>query len=69
MGMGIITRDHEGRVVAAWCATKTDVSDPASAEALAAWNVAVLSHRLGLRKVIAEGDALEVVNALKTDGK
>jgi hypothetical protein len=33
-----------------------------------AWNGAVLSNRLGLQKVITEGDALKVVNAFNSDG-
>jgi hypothetical protein len=42
--------------------------DPASAEALAAGKAAELCHRLGLEKVILEGDAVEVVAAFRCDG-
>jgi peptidyl-tRNA hydrolase len=37
-------------------------------EALAAWNVAELSLSLGLRKIVIERDALEVVQALRKEG-
>jgi hypothetical protein len=43
-------------------------TDPASVEALAAGKAAELCHRLGLEKVILEGDAMEVVAAFRCDG-
>jgi hypothetical protein len=47
--------------------TKEMVTDPGTAEALAAWHAAKLARRLDLRQVVLEGDALEVVNLLKLD--
>jgi ribonuclease HI len=60
MGMGLVVRDHAGQLIAALCASKDHITDPTSAEALAASKAAELCHRLGLEKVILEGDAVEV---------
>ena len=37
MGMRIVVRDHEGRVVAALCASISYILYPTTAEALATW--------------------------------
>ena len=60
MGMGMAARDHTGELVASFCATLEFITDPSSAEALVARKVAQVqvSHRLGLRRIILEGDAL-----------
>jgi hypothetical protein len=43
--------------------------DPVTAEALAARRAVEVSHMLGLRKIILEGEALQIVQALRlTDG-
>jgi hypothetical protein len=47
MGVGIIARDDGGAVVAAMCASRPYITDPAMAEAMAAWMLAGFSHRLG----------------------
>jgi hypothetical protein len=59
MGMGMVVRDHAGQLIAALCTSKDHITDPASAKALAAGKAAEaeLCHRLGLEKVILEGDA------------
>jgi ribonuclease HI len=41
---------------------------PAIAEATAALRAAILCHDLGLNKVILEGDALQIVQALNREG-
>jgi hypothetical protein len=64
MGLGIVARDQEGDVVAALCSGRPYVTDPAMAE----WKVAELSCKLGFKQVIVEGDALEVVMALRREG-
>jgi hypothetical protein len=67
MGMGIAIRDYRGKLLVAYCATREFITDPATAEALTAWQAAQLSHRLGLQNIVLEGDALEVVNVLRTE--
>jgi hypothetical protein len=67
MGMRTVVRDHEGRVVAALCASIPYTLEPTTAEALATWKVAEYSTTLGFRKLILEGDLLEVVHALCKD--
>lgn len=67
MGMEIVVRDHEGGVVASYCATKEFITDPTTAKALAAWRAVELSHHLGLLKIVLEGDYLEVVNGFKQE--
>jgi hypothetical protein len=69
MGMRIITRNHEGKVQAAYCATQEFITDPAIAEALGARKTVEMRHRqLGWRKIIREGDALTLVKILQSEG-
>ena len=69
MGMGIAVRDQDGALRAALCATKNFITDPAMAEAVAAQKAVEVCLRLGLQKVILEGDALEVVNVFLNEEK
>jgi hypothetical protein len=46
VGLGIITRDSNGQPVVMQCATRPYISDPAVAEALAAWTAVELSCKL-----------------------
>lgn len=68
MGLGVAVRDHEGKLIAALCATKDYIIYPATAEAIAARKAADLSRRMGLEKVILEGDALEIVTMFGHQG-
>lgn len=68
MGIGIIARDHSGAVLAAVSASRPRVTDPTTAEAIAAWKMAEVCVTLGYSKVILEGDSLEVVNSMQVDG-
>jgi hypothetical protein len=54
-------------LLASFCATKEFIIDPGTTKALAAWKAMELSHRLGLRKIVLEGDFLKVVNDLKQE--
>jgi ribonuclease HI len=67
MGLGIIVRDHEGAVIAAKCSTHTHVSDPVTAEIIAAWTAARFIVQQGYGNVILEGDALGVVQSLQSE--
>jgi ribonuclease HI len=66
MGMGIVARDHEGRVLAMSSSIQTQISHPTTAETLAAWKAVVLGVQLGATYLELEGDALEVVQALNS---
>jgi hypothetical protein len=65
MGVGIFARDAEGRAIAAMCTSRPFITDPATGEAMAAWMLAVFSHRLGLTQIIVEGDSKEIVLAIQ----
>jgi hypothetical protein len=68
MGVGVIVRDHMGRVIAARSTTVEFSSEPVVAEAIAALHAAEFSRDLGLPKIILEGDSLQVVNAVQDTG-
>jgi hypothetical protein len=51
--------------LASLCATVPFISDPAIAEAYAAWKAAGLCCELGLQRIILEGDASVIVQALQ----
>jgi hypothetical protein len=65
IGVGIVARDFEGKVIAAMCSFQRYISDSSVAEAFGARLCAEFGLFLGLRSVILEGDALEVVQELK----
>jgi ribonuclease HI len=67
MGVGVIVRDGEGEVVAALHSSQMGITDPATAEAYAAWKAVQFGRDLGLPKVILEGDALVIVQALQKE--
>jgi ribonuclease HI len=66
-GYGVAVRDHKGVLLASFCATKEFIIDPGTTKVLAAWKAVELSHHLGLRKIVLEGDSLKVVNDLKQE--
>ena len=68
MGFGFIARDHEGNVITAMSGSIPNISCPSVAEALGAWKSVGMCLSLDFSKIILEGDALEVVNALKKEG-
>jgi hypothetical protein len=69
IGMGAIVRDSDGTVLAMMCDTMLFVQDPVLAEALAARRAIELCLLLGIRKIILEGDALQVVHALQVSNR
>jgi hypothetical protein len=52
MGIGIIARDHSGTVLATVSASRPHVTDPTTAEAIAAWKMVEVCITLGYLKVI-----------------
>jgi hypothetical protein len=68
MGICIIARDHIASILAAVCASRPHVTESTTAEAVAVWKLADVCSSLGLTKIMLEGDSLEVVKALQTEG-
>ncbi|XP_059458291.1 uncharacterized protein LOC132187876 [Corylus avellana] len=65
VGIGVVARDHAGRVVAVLSDSEVATTDPEGAETLATCYATDMCHYLGLRNVILEGDALMVVRSLQ----
>jgi hypothetical protein len=68
MGAGVVARDEMGQVVAAMSASRPCLPDPATAEAIASWMLAGFCCKVGFRRVLVEGDSVEVVSALQRGG-
>jgi ribonuclease HI len=66
VGLGAIIRDHQGRMWAAKSMTQKGSLDPIAAETIAATMAAKLCKEMGIRQVLLEGDAKEVVEAVKS---
>jgi hypothetical protein len=66
LGARILVRDKEGRVIVGQSLTKEASPDPIVAEAMGAPYVAKICRELGQRHIILEGNALQVVNAMKS---
>jgi hypothetical protein len=49
------------------CGTRPSINDPSIAEALVAWAAVEVIQQMDLRRIILEGDALEVVQALNRE--
>lgn len=64
VGVGILVRDHNGRVLAARSFTKRGVMEPTIGETIASYHAAQFCNQMGLQKVILEGDAKTVVEAI-----
>jgi ribonuclease HI len=65
---GGVVRDYEGVVLAARSTTKNFLVDHVVAEAFAAFHAIDLCREIGFSDIILEGDALHIVNAIKTTG-
>lgn len=68
MGIGIILLNQTGGAVAMQCVSRPFVTDPGLAEAMAAYQGALLCKEFGGSRVMLEGDALKVVNDVRKDG-
>lgn len=64
MSVGVVIRDDLGRVVAAQSKVIPLITDPTSAEAVAAWHAVLLGREVGGVRLLLEGDSAEVVSAL-----
>jgi len=64
MGVGVVARTSEGRVLACMRSVQQYIFDPAVAEAYGARQAAEFGRFLGLNSVLLEGDALAIILAL-----
>jgi len=65
MGVGIMVRDDAGSVKVAHAKSFPYINDPKVAEAIGAWQVMSLCYDRGWTSIILEGDAGNVVGALR----
>ncbi|XP_040988941.1 uncharacterized protein LOC121236557 [Juglans microcarpa x Juglans regia] len=64
MGVGVIIRDENGAVTAAYCGIRGDVDQPVIAKGFALRKAMELCRDSGLNKVIFEGDAQNIVKVV-----
>jgi hypothetical protein len=64
MGVSVIARDHEGKVLATLCSSKPYITNPIVADAIFAWKAVEFGKDLGIQNIILEGNALDIVHAL-----
>jgi ribonuclease HI len=64
IGLGTVTRNHRGEMVAARSLTRVGLLEPAAAEALAATMAIQLAREMGLLQIYVEGDAKVIVEAV-----
>lgn len=69
MGVGVLVRDCEEKVMATMCSPHAYIIDLTMEEAFEAWKAVLFGIDLGLGNVILESDALEIVNSLMKDGQ
>ncbi|XP_042982649.1 uncharacterized protein LOC122311907 [Carya illinoinensis] len=65
IGIGVVIRDSRGRVIASLKSPKDSFPDAHLAESMAALKAVTFCKRLGLERVILEGDAQQVVKAIQ----
>ncbi|XP_041017966.1 uncharacterized protein LOC121260189 [Juglans microcarpa x Juglans regia] len=64
LGIGLVARDHEGRIIASKKVAKAGCVIPLLAEAIGAYQGVKLASEMNLESVIFEGDSLQVVQAI-----
>jgi hypothetical protein len=65
----VVMRNCQGQPVATRCFSVEGHLDPAAAETLGAYHVAVLSKEMGAQNLVLEGDAQVVIFAIKSELK
>jgi hypothetical protein len=68
VGLGVVIRDHLGKMWAAKSQTRHGFLDPSAAEAWAARMAVQLCIEMGTRQVQLEGDAMNVIAAINAEG-
>ncbi|XP_041017915.1 uncharacterized protein LOC121260135 [Juglans microcarpa x Juglans regia] len=67
IGVGVVVRDSTGKIIATMRTKKHLFPDPLLAESFGALKIVQFGLKLGLTKVIIEGDSLQVINSLRRD--
>lgn len=67
VGMGVLIRDHIGKVKAARSTTRLGCFEPAVAEVLVLLHRLLFCKEIGIQNVMVEGDAQVVITALQED--
>ncbi|XP_059446504.1 uncharacterized protein LOC132178058 [Corylus avellana] len=67
VGIGVVIRDHQGKMWASKCQTRPGLLDPLAAEAVASFMAAQLCLEMGIRQVQLEGDAKTLVDIINSD--
>jgi ribonuclease HI len=62
--MGVVVRYEDGNCVAALATVIPYITNPTTAEALAAWRAVLLCWDLGFTRFVLEGDSKNVVSAI-----
>ncbi|XP_040988990.1 uncharacterized protein LOC121236613 [Juglans microcarpa x Juglans regia] len=65
VGIGIVIRDFEGRVVASRSMQRYIFTDSYTAKSQGALQAIIFARDIGLRRIILEGDALQVIHSIK----
>lgn len=68
IGVGVVARDERGGFVASFCTTVPFITNPALAEAVAAWKAIGFCYEQDFPRLILEGDALDIVQGLRQEG-
>ena len=68
VGLGLIARDSQGNCLAARCVSLEIKIDAAGVEAMTAANAVIFYKEMGYNNVIFEGDAMQVIKAIKVEG-
>jgi ribonuclease HI len=63
--VGIILRDHEGKVRAAWSFSRPGLLDPTAIEASALFHGLKHCKELGISKLVVEGDSKVIISAVQ----
>ena len=66
VGMGVILRDERGQVLVAMSKTRNGTLEPSAGEAFAASSAVCFCKDLGVQRVVLEGDAKQIVDAINS---
>ena len=65
LGVGVVIRDNNGTILGSCSEKLSQAYKAEETEALAARKASMFAHELGFQRVILEGDALGLIQALK----
>jgi ribonuclease HI len=68
LGIGVITRESKGFVIAAMSRSVNTIQEPVTAEAMGALSAVELCKEIGIQEIFLEGDSKTVVQAIQGMG-